>query len=99
MIDYNVNINGLDIEAGYNEQDVAEIFVPLLKQLSELQKKKGRRILVMLAAPPGAGKSTLLSFLEKLSKETEGVEEIQTDSSHQNIPIQRDLFEPLDTDS
>ena len=78
MIDYNVNINGLDIEAGYNEQDVAEIFVPLLKQLSELQKKKGRRILVMLAAPPGAGKSTLLSFLEKLSKETEGVEEIQT---------------------
>ena len=77
MIDYNVNINGLDINAGYNEQDVQELFVPLLKQLTDLQKKLGRRILVMLSAPPGAGKSTLLSFLEKLSKETDGVGELQ----------------------
>ena len=32
----------------------------------------------MLAAPPGAGKSTLLDFLEYLSKNTDGVKEIQT---------------------
>ena len=30
---------------------------------------------------------------------TIGEEEIQTDSSHQNTPIQRDLFEPLDSGS
>ena len=78
MIDYNVTINGLDVKANYSEEAVNNIFLPLLKKLTELQQEKGRRILVMLAAPPGAGKSTLVSFLEKLAKETEGVAEIQT---------------------
>ena len=78
MIDYNVTINGLDVKANYSEDAVNSIFIPLLKKLTGLQQEKGRRILVMLAAPPGAGKSTLVSFLEKLSKETEGVAEIQT---------------------
>lgn len=32
-----------------------------------MQKEKGKRLLVFLAAPPGAGKSTLAAFLEHLS--------------------------------
>ncbi len=78
MINYDVKINGLDINATYTKENVQEIFIPLLKRLAELQREKGRRILVMLAAPPGAGKSTLLSFWENLSKEFEAVPEIQT---------------------
>ena len=42
-----------------------------------MQRDKGSRILVMLAAPPGAGKSTLCSFLEKLSKEHEDLCNVQ----------------------
>lgn len=78
MIDYNVTINGLDVKANYSEEAVNNIFIPLLKRLTQLQQQKGRRILVMLAAPPGAGKSTLVSFLERLSKENEGVAELQS---------------------
>ena len=77
MIDYKVLINGLAVDAFYSEECVETIFIPLLKRLTELQRQKNRRILVMLAAPPGAGKSTLCSFLEKLSKETDGVTPLQ----------------------
>ena len=78
MIDYQVTINGIGVTASYSEQAVEEIFLPLLRKLTALQKKKGRRILVMVAAPPGAGKSTLLSFLEHLAHEHDDLETIQT---------------------
>ena len=78
MITRHFNINGLDIEARYSESTVENIFLPFLQKLTGLQKEKGRRILVMLAAPPGAGKSTLLSFLEQLARENEELKEIQT---------------------
>ncbi|MBR2066673.1 MAG: nucleoside/nucleotide kinase family protein [Solobacterium sp.] len=74
---YSVNINGIDVDAIYSERNIKDIFLPFLRKLVSLQKEKGSRILVMLAAPPGAGKSTLLSFLEYLSKE-EGLCEIET---------------------
>ncbi len=77
MIEHRVQINGLDVAARYNERAVNEIFVPFLEKLTGMQQAAGRRILVMLAAPPGAGKSTLLSFLGRLAKETEGVGRIQ----------------------
>lgn len=76
MIIHKATINGIEIEAVYSEQTVNEIFLPLLKKLTEMQK--GKRILVMLAAPPGAGKSTLLSFLSRLSQEEAGLAPIQT---------------------
>ena len=76
-MDYNVEINGLLVNAQYNQRTINEIFLPLLKDLTELYHKKRERILVMLAAPPGAGKSTLLSFLEYLSKNNPSLEEIQ----------------------
>ncbi len=68
-MNYNVKINGIEVNAKYSEDNVNEIFIPLLQYLSELQKNKNRRIVVFLAAPPGTGKSTLSSFLELLSGE------------------------------
>lgn len=75
---YDVVINGIEVNAHYSEKSINEIYIPLLKKLSEIQKKKGSRILVMLAAPPGAGKSTMLSFLKYLSENTEGLSPITT---------------------
>ena len=76
--DFHVTINGLDVHARYSERAVREIFLPFLREMTDLHKRKKRRVLVMLAAPPGAGKSTLLAYLEKLSAETPGLEKIQT---------------------
>ena len=69
MITHRVMINGIEVSARYSRRAEKEIFLPLLRKLTALRQEKGRRILVMLAAPPGAGKTTLLSFLEKLSRE------------------------------
>lgn len=68
-MEFPCTINGLAVKAAYSDRSVEEIFLPLLRSLTEKQKEKGRRILVMLAAPPGAGKSTLSLFLQKLSEE------------------------------
>ncbi len=66
---YQVNINGIDVDASYSGESIKGIIDPLLLRLADMHKAKGRRILVMLAAPPGAGKSTLASFLEYHGKE------------------------------
>lgn len=71
-------INGMDVTARYTEESVQTIFLPLLRELTKLQKERGRRILVLLAAPPAAGKSTLVSFLEYLSRKEEGLTPIQS---------------------
>ena len=68
MIERREQINGIEVEARFSERAVNEIFLPMLNGLRKMQKARGRRILVMLAAPPGAGKSTLLSFLKELSE-------------------------------
>lgn len=77
MTEYHTVINGIRVDARYSRHTVEEILVPLLRQLAELRRKKGRRILVMLAAPPGCGKTTLCSFLEQLSREREGLTPVQ----------------------
>lgn len=85
MIKYQVAINGIEVKAQYTEQAVNTIFLPLLKELTNRQKQKGKRILAMMAAPPGAGKSTLAGFLEKLSHdrpELSGVQAIGMDGFH-----------------
>ena len=64
-----VTINGIRVRAYYHDEDVKGIFQPLLEVLGEMHEKKGRRLIVMIAAPPGAGKSTLVSFLEKLARD------------------------------
>ena len=77
MISYRAVINGIEVDAHYSTQAVNGIFLPFLGRMGELQKQKGRRLLVMLAAPPGAGKTTLLSFLEKLWREHGGTQRLQ----------------------
>ena len=77
-MNYDVTINGLNVNAVYSEDSIKKIYIPLLRKFEDLQKKKGKRILVILAAPPGAGKSTLLSFLRFLSENTEGINPITT---------------------
>ena len=74
---FSVQINGLEVNAVYSRDSIEGIFLPLLRKLTKMQKEKGRRVLMLLAAPPGAGKSTLLSFLEKLASEDEQSGEIQ----------------------
>ncbi len=70
-------VNGLEIDAQFSRKDRDEIFLPLLKKLSAMQAEKGKRLIVFLAAPPAAGKSTLCCYLEKLSREYEGLTPVQ----------------------
>ena len=71
-------VNGLEIHAQFHEQDRDGIFIPLLKTLTDMQREKGRRITVFLAAPPAAGKSTLCLYLEALSREIEGLTPVKS---------------------
>ena len=60
---FSFTINGLPVEARYTEENIREIWNPLLLRLEEMQRKKGDRLVVFLAAPPATGKSTLATFL------------------------------------
>ncbi len=75
--EFRTRVNGIQVDARYSNRAVREIFLPLLRRLTELRREKGKRMLILLAAPPGAGKTTLAGFLEKLSRETPDTEEIQ----------------------
>ncbi len=77
MIEHRVTINGIGVCARYTESAAEKVFLPFLQKLTALKKAKGRRLLVMLAAPPGAGKTTLSTFLSRLSREREGVSPVQ----------------------
>ena len=73
MAAFTADINGIEVHAHYSERAVQEIFLPFLHTVTDMQRAKGSRLLVMLAAPPGAGKTTLLAFLKKLSLEEKGI--------------------------
>lgn len=64
---FKLNNSGITETSEFDDHVVESIFRPLLQRLSNMQKEKGKRLLVFLAAPPGAGKSTLAAFLEHLS--------------------------------
>lgn len=65
-----VNNEDLPMEAFYRDEDVRNIFVPLLKQWTRRVGQGGRTI-VYLAAPPGLGKTTLALFLHHLATHSE----------------------------
>jgi len=71
------NVNFIQVDAGYYDKDIRELFIPLLKTLTEMQRRLNRRFLLFLAAPPGAGKTTFSLFLAHLSDITDGITKIQ----------------------
>lgn len=75
---YEAEINGLMVNAYYSDKNIEEILLPLLRMLTKMQLEKGKRLLVMLAAPPGAGKSTFVHFLKYLSEKEEDITPITT---------------------
>lgn len=62
-------VTGLPVEACYSEEEIEDLFLPLLKTLIKKREETGKRVVAYLAAPPGAGKTTLSLFLEDLFKE------------------------------
>lgn len=74
---YKFLVNSFEVNANYYEEDIKNIFKPLLKKLTNMKKSNSGRLLVYLAAPPGVGKSTLASFLEFLSGNNDDIQEIQ----------------------
>lgn len=76
-MEYTLKVNGLKVNASYCEDEINEIFIPLLKRLTKLQKQYQRRIFVFLSALPGCGKTTLSLFLEYLSMQSNLYTKIQ----------------------
>lgn len=74
---YQFKVNDLEIEVDYPQEDIEEVYLPLLEKLTNLQKAKNRRLIVFLAAPPGCGKTTLSYFLQYLSNERKEITPIQ----------------------
>ena len=72
-----MNINELEVKAHYSDTDIENVFLPLLKMLTEKQKQLKRRMVVFIAAPPGCGKTTLTYFLQELSRKTDSLTNIQ----------------------
>ena len=69
FLTYKMEVNGLWQEVKFSEAAVEEIFMPFLRELTDLKMTMDRKVIAYLVAPPGAGKSTLAQFLEKLSRE------------------------------
>lgn len=65
---FSFEINRLLVEPRYTVENIRDIWEPLLSRLSRMQREKGARLVVFLAAPPATGKSTLAAFLEYLSR-------------------------------
>lgn len=75
--------SGTPVEAEFSRENIDGIFLPLLARLRAIRRKKGRRAVALLAAPPGAGKSTLEALLERLSGDgPEGLAALGMDGFH-----------------
>ena len=72
-----MTVNGLPQRVRYRTDTVGHLFLPLLRHLTELQQRSGRRCIVFLAAPPATGKTTLAQFLAQLSRTEEGLTPVQ----------------------
>lgn len=69
-------VNSMPVHAVYDENDVKEIFLPLLEKIRRMQKEKDGRVFVMLAAPPAAGKSSLCKTLAALAGQVPDMEPV-----------------------
>lgn len=74
---YTFDVNGFTQESVFHRDTVETVFIPLLRKWTDMQQKKGGRLIVFLAAPPACGKSTVARLLEHLSETTDGLLPIQ----------------------
>ena len=74
---YEMMVNGLPQRIRYNANTVEHLFLPLLRRLTELQRRRGQCCIAFLAAPPATGKSTLAQFLAQLSRTEAGLTSVQ----------------------
>ena len=72
-----MTVNGLPQHIRYNIDTVEGLFLPLLRRLTQMQRRSGQRCIAFLAAPPATGKTTLAQFLERLSHTEEGLTPVQ----------------------
>lgn len=72
-MEYRLSVNGFEICARYETETIENVFYPLLKKWTDMQKAKDGRLIVFLAAPPAVGKSTLGALLERLSRGSEAL--------------------------
>lgn len=70
---YHAVINGYPVSAHYDDQNVEEIFIPLLRRLQQLHESRAARVIAFIAAPPATGKSTLVDFLSRLAVQLPGM--------------------------
>ena len=77
-------INGLTVDAQFDDRTVNEILRPLLLCWQKMQREKDERLIILLAAPPGTGKSTLAAFLQELARNMgiEGFQAVGMDGFH-----------------
>lgn len=72
-------VNGLRVEAYYDDDEIENVHKPLLQRLANVHSANARRrTIVFLSAPPGTGKSTLTTFWEWLSRQDSSLPSIQT---------------------
>jgi len=76
-MEYTFLVNGFEITAQYDDAFVESVLLPLLRRLTAMQREKGGRLVVFLAAPPAVGKSTLAAFLEHLSRQDASITPLQ----------------------
>lgn len=72
-----LTVNGFDLIARYPDETVENVLLPLLRELTVRQRALGRRLILLLAAPPGVGKSTLAAALEEISCRDETLTRVQ----------------------
>ena len=77
-MNYKTEINGIGVNVDFTDDNIENIFIPILKYANKLYGEKKKRVLILLAAPPGAGKSTLLSFFKYLSENNNELNPITT---------------------
>ncbi len=75
---YNSTVNGFSVEGFFDDEDVKNIFIPLLEKIIHMQQTKNERLLVFISAPPAVGKSTLVNFLVYLAQTNLNFHDIQT---------------------
>ena len=100
FLTYKIEVDGLLKEVSFSEKAIEEIFMPFLRELTDLKMTMDRKVIAYLVAPPGAGKSTVAKFLERLSYERSnevdtiralGIDGYQFTNAYMNITtVERD---------